>query len=70
MLISYFVNKNARKVMDTVTKIEAKALRYKRNLFATNIISFMLAGYFFLRHNSHCEPGGKLCLNLRLSVDF
>lgn len=70
MLITYFVNKNARKVMDTVTRIEAKALKYKRNLFATNIISFMLAGYFFLRHNSHCEPGGKFRLNFHFSIDF
>lgn len=45
--------------MDTITRIEEKSLRLKRNLFVTNVISFTLAGYFFMRHNSYCEPGGK-----------
>lgn len=56
MLISYFLNKNGRKL--ALLAIEEKSLRYKRNLFIINLISFLLAGYCFLRHNDLCEPGG------------
>lgn len=59
MLMTYFVNKNARKILDSATRLEARSLRYKRNLFLINIVSFSLAGYFFLRHNSNCEAGGE-----------
>ncbi|XP_011186766.1 post-GPI attachment to proteins factor 2 [Zeugodacus cucurbitae] len=55
MLLSYFLNKNGRKV--PLLQMEEKSLLYKRNLFITNVTAFVLAGYCFLRHNSSCEPG-------------
>ncbi|XP_037959831.1 post-GPI attachment to proteins factor 2-like isoform X2 [Teleopsis dalmanni] len=55
MLISYFLNKNGRR--GPLIPIEEKALKYKRNLFITNLTAFLLAGYCFMRHNSRCEPG-------------
>ncbi|XP_036340649.1 post-GPI attachment to proteins factor 2-like [Rhagoletis pomonella] len=55
MLISYFLNKNGRKV--PLLPMEEKSLMYKRNLFITNVTAFILAGYCFLRHNSLCEAG-------------
>ncbi|GFG39293.1 hypothetical protein Cfor_02218, partial [Coptotermes formosanus] len=37
--------------------IEARSLRIKYQLLAVNLISFAMAVYFFIRHNSYCEPG-------------
>ncbi|XP_055919813.1 post-GPI attachment to proteins factor 2-like [Eupeodes corollae] len=56
MLISYFLNKLGKK-MTTSTRQEELALKYKGSLFLINIIAFAMAGYFFVRHNNHCEPG-------------
>jgi len=39
--------------------IEARSLRIKYQLLAVNLLSFAMAVYFFIRHNSHCEPGGN-----------
>lgn len=41
------------------TNVESKSLRLKYQLLAINMVSFALAGYFFIRHNLYCEPGGK-----------
>lgn len=56
MLLTYFLNKNARKTLD-LTWMERKSLRFKRDLFILNVVCFALAGYFFVRHNDYCEPG-------------
>lgn len=59
MLLSYFVNKTSRsQAMDS--QMGQSAVRLKRNLMFLNILSFTLAGYFFLRHNDRCEPYSKL----------
>ncbi|XP_075153216.1 post-GPI attachment to proteins factor 2-like [Haematobia irritans] len=55
MFISYFLNKNGRK--QALTETEEKSVRYKLLFFLINLLAFALAGYFFLRHNSKCEPG-------------
>ncbi|XP_041450694.1 post-GPI attachment to proteins factor 2 [Drosophila obscura] len=55
MLISYLLNRNARKVV--LLPHEEKSLRYKRNLFLVNVLAFGLAGYCFVRHNARCEAG-------------
>ena len=65
MLISYFLNKNARKILGNLTRLEQKSLIFKRNLFLINITSFIMAGYFFVRHNSKCEAGGKSSSNYK-----
>lgn len=39
------------------TNVESKSLRLKYQLLAINMVSFALAGYFFIRHNLYCEPG-------------
>ncbi|XP_055713402.1 post-GPI attachment to proteins factor 2 [Phlebotomus papatasi] len=56
MLVSYIMNINLRRG-DSLTKLEDKSIRFKGYLCLINIVSFSLAGYFFLRHNSYCEPG-------------
>lgn len=46
--------------------VESKSLRLKYQLLAINMVSFALAGYFFIRHNLYCEPGGKfLCQKVK-----
>ncbi|XP_013113384.1 post-GPI attachment to proteins factor 2-like [Stomoxys calcitrans] len=55
MIISYFLNKNGRK--QALTETEEKSVRYKLSCFLINLLAFALAGYFFVRHNSKCEPG-------------
>lgn len=49
-------------MMDIISTTERRSLRCKRTLLFVNIVSFWFAGYFFLRHNSYCEPGGKLAI--------
>ena len=39
--------------------IEARSLRIKYQLLAVNLMSFAMAVYFFIRHNSYCERGGN-----------
>ena len=39
--------------------IEARSLRIKYQLLAVNLLSFAMAVYFYIRHNSYCEPGGN-----------
>ncbi|KAH8251790.1 hypothetical protein KR038_008597 [Drosophila bunnanda] len=55
MLISYLLYRNAEGA--GLLPLEAKSLKYKRNLFLVNVVSFGLAGYCYVRHNSHCEKG-------------
>lgn len=65
MIMSYFLNKNARKIVDNFSQLELKSLKFKRNLFITNIISISFATYFFIRHNDRCETGGKFSINFQ-----
>lgn len=55
MVISYFLNLNCRR--EALTKTETKSIGYKRLLCVTNFLSFVLAIYFFMRHNQYCESG-------------
>lgn len=59
MMMSYYLNKHARRDPN-LTQREIKSLVLKRNLCVINIISILLATYFFIRHNDHCEGGSKL----------
>lgn len=58
MLLSYYLNKNARRD-PKLTDTEVLSLRLKKNLFYVNVVSIVLASYFFVRHNDHCEGGGE-----------
>lgn len=58
MLLSYYLNKSARREPD-LTHSEKKSVNLKRNLFIINLTSIALAAYFFVRHNDHCEGGSK-----------
>lgn len=40
--------------------LEITSLKWKINLLLINVINILLASYFFMRHNSYCETGGKL----------
>lgn len=64
MLLSYYLNKNARRE-PKLTDTEEFSLRLKKNLFYVNVVSILLASYFFVRHNGHCEGGGKFRLENR-----
>lgn len=59
MCMTYFVNKNALRNTGKPSRTQQISLNLKRNLFLINVVSFCCAGYFFMRHNSRCEPGGK-----------
>ena len=58
MMLSYYLNKSARR-NPNLDEREMKSLRLKRNLCIINILSILLATYFFIRHNDHCEGGSK-----------
>lgn len=40
-------------------ELDKKSLRVKWRLLTLNISFSLLAVYFFMRHNSYCETGGK-----------
>jgi len=52
---------------------ERKSFRLKLSLMVFNVTCFLLAIYFFFRHNSYCESGGKMvewlltCVILRVN---
>lgn len=52
-LTCYLLTRERRLPSDNV---ESRSLRYKYQLVAINMTSFAAAGYFFIRHNRHCEP--------------
>lgn len=58
MMMSYFLCKHGRRD-PVMSHIEFKSLQLKRNLFIINVISILLASYFFVRHNDHCEGGSE-----------
>ena len=54
-LTCFLLTKERKRPADNV---EGRSLRYKYQLIAINMTSFAAAGYFFIRHNRHCEPYG------------
>lgn len=57
-MMNFYLCKHARRDA-SLTQLESKSLKLKRNLFIINLVSILLATYFFLRHNDHCEGGSK-----------
>ncbi|ETN58460.1 fgf receptor activating protein [Anopheles darlingi] len=55
MLLVVVINRLSR-IDEMLTLAERKSLRYKRRLMWVNVLSILLAVYFFLRHNQYCEP--------------
>ena len=43
------------------SELEVTSLQVKWRLAAANLLSFLLAGYVFIRHNTYCEEGSKYC---------
>lgn len=56
MVVLIVINRVTREG-DLLTASERKSIRYKKRLFLANLCSILLAVYFFVRHNSYCEPG-------------
>ncbi|CAH1408203.1 unnamed protein product [Nezara viridula] len=54
MALTCFLLTKSRKL--PADNVESRSLRYKYQLIAINMTSFAAAGYFFIRHNRHCEP--------------
>lgn len=58
MILSCYLSRKAiNKSLVTPSGVEAKAIKWKKILAATNIGVFLLAAYCFMRHNRYCEPG-------------
>lgn len=58
MLITCYILKYERK-STSGDQLQAYSLKIKTRLLVVNVISFTIAGYFFVRHNKYCEPGSK-----------
>lgn len=58
MMMSYYLNKHARRE-PSLNSREHKSLILKRNLCIVNVVSILLATYFFIRHNERCEGGSE-----------
>uniref|UniRef100_T1JLR0 Splicing factor YJU2 n=1 Tax=Strigamia maritima TaxID=126957 RepID=T1JLR0_STRMM len=54
MLLSCYLFK---KCMNSASTLERRSLRWKRILALTNILAFIVALYYFWRHNNYCEAG-------------
>ncbi|XP_035734245.1 post-GPI attachment to proteins factor 2-like [Vespa mandarinia] len=54
MPLSYFVMKNCCNV--TRDFYETASIRWKWRAMMSNVLSILLACYFFYRHNKYCEP--------------
>ncbi|XP_065354041.1 post-GPI attachment to proteins factor 2 [Cloeon dipterum] len=54
MLLSSFLL--SRRRARIANNVESRSLRLKVKLLTVNAVSFIIAGYFFVRHNNYCEP--------------
>ncbi|KAL2749001.1 post-GPI attachment to proteins factor 2-like isoform X1 [Vespula maculifrons] len=54
MPLSYFVMKNCCNVSRDFS--ETTSIRWKWRAMMSNVLSILLASYFFYRHNKYCEP--------------
>lgn len=45
-----------------IDKFDRYSIRMKTRLLILNVLSFTIAGYFFIRHNEYCEPGSELLI--------
>ncbi|EZA57325.1 hypothetical protein DMN91_002755 [Ooceraea biroi] len=54
MFLTYYIMRSCR----TVTRewFDVASLTWKRRLMLLNVISILVACYFFYRHNKYCEP--------------
>lgn len=62
MFMTYYLNKDGRRDPH-LSESEIFSLTLKRNLFLINLVSILLATYFFVRHNDSCEGGGEFKMN-------
>lgn len=60
MFLLWFLHSNCRKITKSKTAAESKSLRWKKRLLILNVVCILVASYFFVRHNSMCEPYGEL----------
>lgn len=58
MALTFYIHKGTRRD-DSLSEREKWSLNLKKNLFIINLVSIMLAAYFFVRHNDHCEGGSE-----------
>ncbi|XP_055531906.1 post-GPI attachment to proteins factor 2-like [Wyeomyia smithii] len=56
MVVLIVINRATREG-DMMTASERKSIKFKKRLFLANLLSILLAVYFFVRHNTYCEPG-------------
>lgn len=64
MGLSCYLFINSRRIDQQKGRLHHKSVKVKCVLFFINILSLALALYFFFRHNTYCEPGGKIQLFL------
>lgn len=55
MVVTCWIYKKERQL--PLNNQESRSFHLKVKCFVLNIICFSIAGYCFLRHNKHCEPG-------------
>lgn len=59
MLLTIYVQRKAKQMLG-FNEAQQRAYRVKVFACLTNISVFLFSMYLFMRHNEHCEPGGKL----------
>lgn len=59
MFLAYYIMKNCLNIAKDFHDI---SLKWKRRSMMLNVLSILIACYFFYRHNRYCEPLGKTAL--------
>lgn len=63
MFLAYYI---MRRCLNVAKDFNDASLKWKRRSMMLNVISILVACYFFYRHNKYCEPLGKLSFDVTL----
>lgn len=61
MFLAYYIMKSC---LNIAKGLNDASLKWKRRAMMLNVLSTVIACYFFYRHNKYCEPLGRILIDL------
>lgn len=61
MFVAYYIMKSC---LNIAKGLNDASLKWKRRSMMLNVLSTLIACYFFYRHNKYCEPLGKILIDI------